>query len=198
MSLPLAHGAFSVLLTAAVSLIALSGCDDLARFSTEPSESYCGAVTLGSSFRMGFSPRVQMRLKLDASRLDGPGSPGTLSTFEVAGDGQSERRVLNEAELRRMPALAHDPLSYLEFGDGRERNAIFAVSPSDPEAESMLAIVSLRADDRVEVRLLRAGSPPASDGTTGTTGTTGSIPPEGRRGLFGIFTLSRQQGECGF
>jgi hypothetical protein len=167
----------------------LAACDDLARFSTDPGESYCGAVTLGSSFRMGFSPRVQMRLKLDATRLDGPDSPGTLSTFEIAADGQTERRVLADAELRRMPPLAHDPLSHLEFGDGRERNAIFSVSPADPEAESMLAIVSLRADERVEVRLLRAGSPPSSDGMS---------PAEGRRPLFGIFTLSRQAGECGF
>lgn len=165
------------------------GCDDLARFSTEPAESYCGAVTLASSFRMGFSPRVQMRLKLDASRLDGPDSPGTLSTFEIAADGETERRVLDGAELRRMAPLAHDPLSHLEFGDGRERNAIFAVSPADPEAESMLAIVSLLADERVEVRLLRAGSPTSSDGMA---------PAEGRRPLFGIFTLSRQAGECGF
>jgi hypothetical protein len=182
-------GSFALLVSTVALGLAVLGCDELARFSTGPGESYCGAVTLGSSFRMGFSPRVQMRLKLDASRLDGPESPGTLSTFEIAADGQTERRVLDGAELRRMPPLAHDPLSHLEFGDGRERNAIFAVSPVDPEAESMLAIVSLRADERVEVRLLRAGSPPSSDG---------AAPAEGRRPLFGIFTLSRQAGECGF
>lgn len=171
------------------ALPALAGCDDLARFSTDPGKSYCGAVTLGSSFRTGFSPRVQMRLKLDASRLDGPESPGTLSTFEAGVDDQPERRLLDEAELRLLAPLAHDPLSHLEFGDGRERNAIFAVTPADPEAESMLAVLSLRADENIEVRLLRAGTPPASDGTPA---------PEGRRPLFGIFTLSRQKGECGF
>lgn len=178
-----------VALLSLLLLLTLTACDDLARFSTEPGEAYCGAITLGSSFRAGLSPRVQMRLKLDAARLDGPGSPGALSTYEAAVDEQPERRLLDEAELRLISPMAHDPLSRLEFGDGRERNAIFAVSPADPEAESMLAIVSLRADDRVEVRLIRAGHEPGDDGAP---------PPEGRRAVFGIFTLSRSQGSCGF
>lgn len=186
-SSPYFHRVFTI--SAAAFALAAAGCDELARFSTAPGESYCGSVTLGSSFRVGFSPRVQMRLKLDASRLDGADSPGTLSTFEIAADGETERRLLNEAHLRPVPPLAHDPLSRLEFGDGRERNAIFAVSPADPEAESMLAIVSLLSDERIEIRLLRAGSPPSLDGTA---------PAEGRRPLFGIFTLSRQTSECGF
>jgi hypothetical protein len=173
----------------AVGACVTFGCDDLERFSNEPGEAYCGAITLGSSFRMGLSPRVQMRLYLDASLLDGPGSPGTVSTYEAAVDEQPERRLLKDAELRPMSAMAHDPLSRLEFGDGRERNAIFAVSPVDPEAESMLAIVSLRADGRAEVRLVRAGVKNGDDGTP---------PAEGRRAIFGIFTLSKQKGACGF
>ena len=180
-----AAAALPVFLCAAVAV----ACDDVERFSTEPGKAYCGAITLGSSFRMGLSPRVQMRLRFDAAQIDGPESPGTLSTYEAGTGDQPERRLLDDAELRPMPAMAHDPLSRLEFGDGRERNAIYAVSPGDPEAESMLAIVSLRADEQVEVRLLRAGSKVAGDGTP---------PPEGRRAIFGIFTLSRQKGDCGF
>ena len=99
------------------------GCDDLERFSTASGESYCGAITLGGAFRTGFSPRVQMRLSLDATRLDGPDSPGALSTYET-----------------------------------------------------------------VEVRLLRGGAAP--EGTEAV--------PDGRRMLFGIFTLDRQKNECGF
>jgi hypothetical protein len=172
-----------------VLCVAAAACDDVERFSTEPGKAYCGAITLGSSFRMGLSPRVQMRLRFDAALIDGPESPGTLSTYEAGAGDQPERRLFDEAELRPMPAMAHDPLSRLTFGDGRERNAIYAVSPGDPEAESMLAIVSLRADEQVEVRLVRAGSKAADDG---------ALPPEGRRAIFGIFTLSRQKGGCGF
>jgi hypothetical protein len=178
----------AVVLALVAASVAL-GCDDMDRFSTGPDESYCGSITLGSAFRAGFSPRVQMRLRLDASLLDGPSSPGVLSTFEASDGDQPERRTLNEAELRLIPPMAHDPLSRLEFGEGRERNAIYAVSPSDPTADSALAVVSLRSDEKVEVRLLRGGmAPPVG----------GEALPEGRRQLFGIFALSRQAGQCGF
>jgi len=162
-------------------------CTDVDHFSTGPADAYCGAITLGGNFRMGLSPRVQMRLKLEASALDGSGIPGTISTFEITGPDQ-ERRLLTEAELRRLPAMANDPLSRPDFGDGRIRNWIFAVSPVDPEAESLVSVLSLRADDTVEVRLLRPGKAPQGD----------EVVAEGRRPLFGIFSLSRQVGTCGF
>jgi hypothetical protein len=163
------------------------GCTDLDHFSTGPTDAYCGSITLGGNFRLGLSPRVQMRLKLEASALDGAGVPGAISTFEITGP-QQERRLLTEAALRRLPAMANDPLSRPDFGDGRIRNWIFAVSPDDPEAESLVAVLSLRADDTVEVRLLRPGKAPQGD----------EIVAEGRRPLFGIFSLSRQVGTCGF
>jgi hypothetical protein len=163
------------------------GCTDLEHFSTGQGDAYCGSVTLGGSFRTGLSPRVQMRLKLDAAALDGPGSPGTISTFESAGP-EADRRLLTDAELRRLPAMDNDPLSRPELGDGRIRNWIFAVSPVDPAAESLLAVLSLRADDTVEVRLLRPGKAPGDS----------EIVPPGRRPIFGIFPLARQVGTCGF
>jgi len=172
--------------------LAAASCDDHQQFTTGPGESYCGAVTVGAVFRAGLSPRVQMRLKLDADKLDdSTDSPGALSTFEAADPATStaERRMLSEALLRPIPAMQHDPLSRPAFGDGRERNAIYAVSPVDPEAESLLAIVSLRSDDAVEVRLIRPGSP--------TNGNDDSV-PDGRRQIFGVFSLERKSGECGF
>jgi hypothetical protein len=174
------------LLALAIACAALS-CTNLEHFSTGPGEAYCGAVTLGGSFRTGLSPRVQMRLRLDASRLDGPGSPGTISTFEALGP-QSERRLLTDAELRRVPAMDHDPLSRPDLGESRLRNWIFAASPVDPEAESLLAVVSLRADDTVEVRLLRPGKAPQGEEPVA----------DGRRPIFGIFSLTKQADTCGF
>lgn len=174
------------LLALAIACAAL-GCTNLDHFSTGPGEAYCGAVTLGGSFRTGLSPRVQMRLKLDASLLDGPGSPGTISTFEALGP-QTERRLLTEAELRRMPAMDHDPLSRPDLGGSRLRSWIFASSPVDTEAESLVAVLSLRADDSVEVRLLRPGKAPQGD----------EVVAEGRRSIFGIFSLTKQADTCGF
>lgn len=173
-------------LALAIAFLAL-GCTDLAHFSTAPGEAYCGAVTLGGSFRTGLSPRVQMRLELDVSTLDGPGVPGTISTFEITGP-QAERRLLTGAELRRVPAMDNDPLSRPDLGEGRSRNWVFAVTPVDPEAESLLAVLTLRADDTVEVRLMRPGKAPQG----------GEVVAEGRRPIFGIFALTRQVGTCGF
>ncbi|WP_437679332.1 hypothetical protein [Sorangium sp. So ce131] len=176
-------------LAGALGAAGAAGCDDLSRFSTAEGEAYCGAITLGGAFRAGLSPRVQMRLSLDADALDGPEPPGALSTFEAPDGTTPERRLLDGAPLRPISALAHDPLSRLEFGDGRERNAVYAVSASDPAAESLLAILSLRTDESVEVRLIRAGqAPPASGEALGP----------GQRQIFGVFRLTRRSGTCGF
>lgn len=164
------------------------GCTEIDRYSTAPSESYCGAITLSSNFRAGLSPRVQMRLQLDAAELDGEASPGVVWTFEAAAGEEPDRRLLDRAPLRRIPKLANDPLSQLELGDGRDHSRIFAVTPVDAEEEPLLAILSLRSDEGIEVRLLRPG----------LAGTASKPAPPGRRPLFGLFTLYKQIGTCGF
>jgi hypothetical protein len=161
-----------------------TACNDLRGFTTEPGEAYCGAITLGSAFRAGLSPRVQMRLEVDAEALEGPDSPGRLSTFEAATTGLSERRLFENASLRPIPPLAHDPLSRIEIGEGRERNALYAVSPRDPTAAGVLAFLSLRSDEGIEVRLLRAGTDKNDD--------------DNRKLIFGLFSLVKREGSCGF
>lgn len=176
-------------LAGAMSAGGAAGCDDLSRFSTADGEAYCGAITLGGAFRTGLSPRVQMRLTLDADALDGPEPPGALWTYEAPDGATSERRLLDGATLRPIGALAHDPLSRLEFGEGRERNTIFAVDASEPEAEPLLAVLSLRTDESVEVRLLRPGRAPLA---------SGEAEAAGQRQVFGNFRLTRRTGTCGF
>ncbi|WP_245677911.1 hypothetical protein [Chondromyces crocatus] len=176
------------MLLASALLAGATGCDDLSRFSTKPGQAYCGAVTLGSAFRTGLSPRVQMRLEIDASALDGPDSPGTLTTYEAATQDQPERRLLDGAELRTIAPIAHDALSRLQFGEGRERNALFAVNPADPAGEGLLAIVSFQSDEAIEVRLLRPGAPVVE----------GAAPGIERRQIFGIFRLTKRKEGCGF
>jgi hypothetical protein len=171
------------LLLAAAPLLA--GCHDPSRFTTGPDEAYCGAITLGSPFRAGLSPRVQMRLTLDADALETGEAPGRLSTFEAATEERPERRLFDDALLRPIPPLAHDPLSRFEMGDGRERNTLYAVSPSEPLLGAMLAFVSLRSDGGVEVRLLRPGAEKEGAGEEG-------------RLIFGLFSLVRREGRCGF
>jgi hypothetical protein len=163
-------------------LLVAAGCDRLARFELEPGESYCGAITLGGAYRQGLSPRVQMRLSWNGAAAEAGGSAGTLTTFD-AGIGEQGERLIDAAPLRAIAPLSHDPLGELEFGDGRERNYLYAVSARDPSAEALVAFVSLRSDDRVEVRLLRAGTPDSDH-------------QAGREPIFGLFVLSRQKGDC--
>jgi hypothetical protein len=170
----------------AAALAAALGCTDNSRFSTTENESYCGAITLSGKFRAGLSPQVQMRLTLDANKLDGESSPGKIWTFE---NTRPEKRLLVAAPLRRIPAIENDALWHVEFGDGREQNRIFAVTPVDPEVDPLLAVLSLKTDDSIEVRLIRPGIT-AEEGE--------EPPPPGRRPVFGVFPLYRQVGTCGF
>lgn len=167
---------------AIATIFALAGCDHLERFELAPGEAYCGAITLSGGYRQGLSPRVQMRLRWNGAAVDSGGSPGTLTTFD-AGAEEDRQRLIEEAPLRPIDPLAHDPLGELEFGDGRERNLVYGVSPVDTAAESLLAVVSLRSDDLVEVRLLRPGTPEIGE-------------VAGRQPVFGLFVLSRQEGDC--
>ncbi len=162
--------------------LALSGvaCERVDDFTLEAGESYCGEITLGNQYRQGLSPRVAMRMTFDAAGIEHATGPGTLTTF----DSGTEEQLLRDAPLRPIPPLSHDALSDLTFGDGRDRNFIYAVSASDAAAESLIAIVSLRSDDRIEVRLIRPGMEGTDD--------------SGRTAIFGLFVLSRSEGACGF
>lgn len=164
-------------LLACIALGVLSGvaCKDISRFSTGPGESFCGSIIPASFLRQGFGPGVRMRLTLDTDHLDD--APGVI----VTDDGK-----LDSAPLRPIPQLAHDALSTLNFGEGRERNLLFGISTIDgPQA---LAVVSLLENGDIEVRVLR-----------GSALLPGELPPptDGDQ-LYGVFPLQRQQGTCGF
>jgi hypothetical protein len=177
-------GAAAVLAAALVGSLGLAGCDDVSSFSTGEGESYCGAITLGRSFRQGLGPRVQMRLALDASRIDAQGSPGRVWVWEPASTVQPGRSIVAGATLDPFAPIAHDALGDLEIGEGRDRNAIYAVRP-EGAAEGMIAVLSLRTDGRVEVRLLRAGA-------------VGVEATADRTQLYGVFLLDRRRGDCGY
>jgi hypothetical protein len=165
------------------------GCDSVTGFSTAPGESYCGAVTASSTFRTGLAADAQMRLSLDAPALDGETSPGSVWTVEGGADaGAAGRRLVDGAPLRRVPQLDNDPLSMPDLGTGRDHTRLFALSTAPAGEDPLVAVVSLRSDEGVEVRLLRPGLDPASS----------PPPPPGRAPLFGLFTLYKQAGTCGF
>ena len=103
--------------------------------------------------------------------------PGVITTDDAARGLCSDdgRPLIDQAPLRAIEELSHDPLSLLEFGDGREHN-FFGWVDSTCQG-TMVAVVSLMSDDKVEVRLLKPAPLPMPD-----------APPERRPG-FALFPL---------
>ena len=171
-----------------VALAAL-GCRDLSRFDTEGSEAYCGSMVRSPVFQEGFVPEGEppalgLKFQLDTERLGTV--PGVLTTDD-ADRGLCRdlgRPLIDQAPLRAIEEVSHDPLSLIEFGDGREHN-FFGWVDSTCQG-TMLAVVSLMSDDGVEVRLLK----PAAL-------TTPNAPPERTPG-FAVFPLTRRSSGCGF
>jgi hypothetical protein len=162
-------------------LLCVSSCKDVTRFSTAPDEKYCGSIIPGPFVRKGFQAGVKMRMSFDADRIWD--APGVISTD----DG-----TLEEAALRPIPALSHDALSTLQFGEGRTRNLLNMVSTSDTSSgggQSAVVVVSLLENGDAEVRILRGA--PLAPGVEARPVQDG---PE----LFGVFPLTRQRGTCGF
>jgi hypothetical protein len=172
-------------------LLALAGlgCRDLSRFDTQGTQAYCGSMVSSPLFQEGFlptgvPPRLGMSLTLDTESLSS--RPGELSTDDAdrglcSADG---RPLIDRAPLRAIEELSHDALSSLEFGDGREHN-FFAWVDSTCQG-TLLAVVSLMSDGKVEVRLLKPAALPPPD-----------APPDRKPG-FALFTLERENDGCGY
>ena len=150
------------------------GCKDISRFSTAPGESYCGAIVPASFVLRGFGDKRRMRMTFDADHL--ADAPGTLSTDD---------QLLTNTPMRPVPELFHDAFSTFNFGEGRDKNLLFAIDPTDPaQGPTITVVVSLMHGGDAEVRLMR-GAPPLPDATA-------SAPP-----LFGVFApMTRQPGAC--
>lgn len=159
------------LLVCAVATFALgvAGCRDTSSFSTAPGESWCGSVVQGSFVRTGFAPDVALRMTFDADKVTT--SPGTISTS----DG-----LFVEAPLRTVPQMFHDPLSTIDFGEGRRKTYVYAADPAT--GAQLNVVVSLMESEDVEVRAFRVGRDGSSDAAD--------------RPIFGVFPLSRRKGAC--
>ena len=170
------------LLCAIAALLGLGACKDIDRFSTEPYESYCGKIVSASIVRRSFSEMMCMRLTFDGRHVNE--RPGKLWTD----DG-----MFANTPLRTIPELSHDPLLTFTFGEGREKNLLFAADPVEADrGPAVTVVISLMHSGDAEVRLLRGAGggpepPPAADGGTSIDGPA----------LFGVFApLRRRKGTC--
>lgn len=156
-----------------------ASCRDLDRFDTAPGEAYCGSIA-EAPFSRGFgdgtgAEPLGVRLTLDVAQLTS--APGAITSNDAASGACAPRRLFDEAQLRPIGELQHDPLSTLEFGEGRDYN-FFAWVDSSCQS-TMVAVVSLMQNGTVELRLLRPAQTAEGEG-------------------FGLFSLERHPEGCGF
>ena len=165
-------------LGAVAAATAAMGCRDVRNFSTGAGHHYEGTVVAGNFVRTGVADATKACVTLDADHLQD--APGTLST--------SDGRFASTA-LRPIPQIWHDPLSTLQFGEGRVKNLMYMATPLVADADAaeppdVTVIVSLMDDGNVELRLLRGAPADAA--------------PPALSPIFGVFALDKHDGACPF
>jgi hypothetical protein len=157
----------------------LGGCRELDRFSTGPGEAYCGTLVNAGFAHHGFVPengpgRLKMRLTLDARKLVAPpaaltgdpdgsvsrvtsndlaASPGRITTDDAEQGSCRPDPLFLDSPFRAVAEAQHDPISLLEFGDGREYNGLVWVDSKC--LGTMLGVLSLMRSGGVELRLFK-------------------------------------------
>jgi len=170
-----------------LAAIGAAGCRDLERFDTSGDDVYCGKL-VGASFQTGFLPdgaeseTVRMSLELDVSGL--ARYPGRVRTDDALTGLCAPKALLRDARLRAVSEAFHDPVSQLDFGDGREHNLLVWVDSTC--VGSLFGILSLMRDDSVELRLFKPAPEPDDD--------TRAVDRPG----FAEFRLTRRHDACGF
>jgi hypothetical protein len=157
-----------------------SGCRDTARFGNH-GDHYEGDILKGSFIRSGLTDNTRACVTLDADHLQD--APGTVTTS----DGR-----FRGAPLRPIPQVWHDPLSLMNFGEGRRQNLLYVATPLRENADVML-IVSLMDEGGVELRMLRGAPDLQADAGAEALDAGARAAP-----MFGIFALERRDGTCSF
>lgn len=161
-----------------LSVLVLGGCHDLDRFDTTSGDAYCGSIVTAPFIRdASYPPDMRMQLHLDTSSLTT--TPGDITTDDTL---CSSGPLFQGAQMRALEEVQSDPISQMQFGEGREHN-FFAWVDTACQG-TVLAVVSLMKNDAVEVRLLEPEPAPAK----------GDKPHSG----FAVFQLERHKGDCGY
>jgi len=170
-----------------VAAVGAAGCRDIERFDTDGDAAFCGKM-VGAPFQTGFladgaeSETVRMRLEFDVNGL--ARFPGRVSTDDALTGLCAPEPLFRDVRLRAVAEAFHDPISQLDFGDGRERNVLVWIDSTC--AGSLLGVLSLMRDDSVELRLFKPAPDPDDD-----------TPAVDRPG-FAEFRLTRRRDGCGF
>ena len=170
---------YALALAALPATTFLSGCHDLSGFSTGTGNHYAGCVVPADFVRVGVDATTSLCLTFDADHLQDV--PGTITTS----DGR-----FNAAPIRSIPQVWHDSLSTFSFGEGHQKDLLYAATASTPYEDGngnvVFVVVSLLLSGDVEVRLLRAAPEAFPDASTAGAG--GDV--------FALFDLTRKPGDC--
>jgi hypothetical protein len=157
----------------AVCAVCTYACRDVARFSSG-ADHYTGGVVAGNFVRAGIADDMHLCLTLDADHLQD--TPGAVTST----DGRFAR-----TPLRPIPQVWHDSLSTMSFGEGRERNLMYVVTPVTGTEPDVMILISLMQSGSVEARLVR-GAPGAPNASAAAEAPN----------LFAVFSLDREPGPC--
>jgi hypothetical protein len=177
----------SACVIAALVGIASFGCRDLERFDTHGDEAYCGEM-VGAPFNEGFLPEnanppvIGMSLTFDIHGL--ASSPGTVTTDDGDQGACAPDPLFDGVPLRSISEAFHDPVSQLEFGDGREQNIL--VWADSTCQGTLVGVLSLMRDDSIEVRFFKPAAEPTED------------TPNADRPGFAHWKLTQHRRGCGF
>ena len=166
------------------------GCSDLSEFQLEEGEAYCGRLVSAPLFHAGFvpdgsPPLLRLKLHLDVDRLTT--LPGRITSDDATRGlcKDTGGALFQDAQLRAIPQVLHDPISMLSFGDGR-KHSFFAYADSTCQG-TMLAVVSLMESGNAEVRLFK----PAAAATPDS--------PASEQAGYALFHLDAHEEDiCGF
>jgi hypothetical protein len=156
--------------------VACAACTDLSDYSTTGNQQYVGCV-VGAGFVLSGVPTTeQMCLTFDATQLQT--GPGTITT----NDG-----LFSQTPLRPIPQVWNDPLSTLNFGEGRNKNLLYMAHPAGEAGAGgdITVVLSLMQSGGVEVRLLR-GAPPLPGGSADASAPN----------VFAVFPLTLHHDGC--
>ena len=100
-------------------------------------------------------------------------------------------RISREVRMAETNRPGVDPLLMLQFGEGRDKNLIYMVDPTDPAlGPTVTVVLSLLHSGEAEVRLIR--------GANAIGGDASPQPADGPP-LFGVFSLARRKvSQCSF
>lgn len=166
------------------ALLGLAACSSLDGYSTGGDAAYCGELVAASFVSSGLLPdgftgSTPAELEIDVGALSTV--PGQLWTRDEETGLCAPEPLFDGARLRAVEPVLHDAIATLDFGEGRDHN--FFVWVDSTCLGSMLGVVSLMRNKRVELRLFKP-APVSSQATAA------------ERPGFGVLVFERREQGC--